>query len=154
MLLDMKVLIAEDNLFSRRLLKTILEKAGYEIVEATDGEGAWELLQQEDAPRLLVLDWMMPGIDGLDLCQRLRQKYEHSAAQPYVIMVTSKANVEDIVRGLRSGADDYITKPFDNEELKARIAIGKRIIDLQNDVQRKIDQLEAAVQKINALEQA
>ncbi len=127
----MKVLIAEDNLFSRRMLKTILQSAGYTVVEAADGSEAWNEILKEDAPRLLILDWMMPGISGLDLCRQITLKEKGQAVPSYIIMVTSKTDMEDVVLGLQSGAQDYITKPFDNEELKARIAIGKRILELQ-----------------------
>ena len=127
----MKVLVAEDNLFSRRMLKTILQSAGYTVVEAADGNEAWAEIQKEDAPRLLILDWMMPGISGLDLCRQIAEKEKGQTVPSYIIMVTSKTDMEDVVRGLQSGAQDYITKPFDNEELKARIAIGKRILELE-----------------------
>ena len=141
----MKVLVAEDNLFSRRMLKTILQSAGYAVVEAADGNEAWNEILKEDAPRLLILDWMMPGISGLDLCRQIAQKEKGQTVPSYIIMVTSKTDMEDVVLGLQSGAQDYITKPFDNEELKARIAIGKRILELQLALAERITQCIAGV---------
>ena len=147
----MKVLIAEDNLFSRRMLRTILSNAGYTVVEAADGDEAWNELQKPDAPRLLVLDWMMPGINGLELCKRLAEKEKGQTVLSYIIMVTSKTDMEDIVQGLQSGAHDYITKPFDNEELKARIAIGKRIVELQIALEQRVQSCIPTDGKTNTL---
>lgn len=133
--LIMKVLIAEDDLTSRTILQSVLNKWGYETIATTDGNEAWTVLQQEDAPKLLILDWMMPGLDGPDLCRKLRaQEHENPL---YIILLTSKDGRQDIVTGLETGADDYIIKPYDNEELRARVNVGKRILTLQAMLREK-----------------
>jgi diguanylate cyclase (GGDEF)-like protein len=101
---------------------------GYEVVEARDGNQAWDLLQEDDAPKLAILDWMMPGMDGVEVCRRLR-----SAERPYtyVLLLTARQEKQDILFGLDSGADDYLTKPVDIAQLRARLGVGKRIVDLQ-----------------------
>ncbi|MDD2236169.1 MAG: response regulator [Kiritimatiellae bacterium] len=134
----MKILIAEDNLFSRRMLRTILQNAGYTVVEAADGQQAWAELQNPEPPRLVILDWMMPGLNGLELCQRIAEKDRDNPVPAYLIMLTSRTDMEDVVQALQSGAHDYITKPFDNEELKARVAIGRRIIELQLALEERL----------------
>jgi diguanylate cyclase (GGDEF)-like protein len=127
-----KILVADDSELSRRLLEVSLTKRGYEVMTAADGNQAWRLLEQEDGLSLAILDWMMPGIDGLDLCRRLRQQ----AREPYVyvILLTAKDRKEDIVDGLRAGADDYLKKPVDGDELEARLRTGRRIVDLQSEL--------------------
>src|SRR5882724_12093373 len=104
----MKILIAEDDAISRRVLEATLTKFGYDVVVAVDGAEAWALLEREDAPRMAILDWMMPGIDGVELCRRLRSA--PSATPPYLILLTAKSTKEDVVIGLDAGANDYLTK--------------------------------------------
>jgi putative two-component system response regulator len=125
----MRILIAEDNLFYRRSLGGTLREWGYDVIEASDGYSAWDILRQPDAPRLAILDWVMPRMDGLEVCRRLRalQRPEPS----YLIILTSKEGRQNIITALEGGADDYITKPFDREELHARLRVGRRIVDLQ-----------------------
>lgn len=147
----MKVLIAEDNLFSRRMLRTILQAEGYTVIEAADGNEALNELQKPDAPRLLILDWMMPGITGLDLCKQITEQEKGQTVLSYIIMVTSKTDMEDIIQGLQSGAHDYITKPFDNEELKARVAIGKRIVKLQLALEERLAECRQISGRIDTL---
>lgn len=125
----MKVLIAEDEFTSRAMLQAALSKMGYVCIAAEDGREAWDLLQHPDAPQLVILDWMMPEINGLDLCRKLRG--QERDAPLYIIILTSKAERGDIVRGLDAGADDYIAKPYDFNELNARINVGRRILELQ-----------------------
>ncbi len=125
----MRILIAEDDVVSRRVLQAHLTKWGYEPVVTTNGLDAWAVLRGSDSPRLAILDWMMPSMDGPDVIHQLR-------AQPtpeyvYVILLTARGQKEDIVAGLEAGADDYLIKPFDAQELKARIRTGTRILDLQ-----------------------
>ena len=124
----MKVLIAEDSDVTRHLLRSQLQNWGYEVVLASDGTEAWRVLQQPDAPRLAILDWMMPGLDGVDVCRRVRAL----GAEPYiyVILLTGRDRSQDIVRGLGAGADDYITKPFEAQELEVRARAGRRIVEL------------------------
>ncbi len=125
----MRILIAEDDPVSRRMLEAFLEKWGYEVLVATNGSEAWERLQQDDAPKLAILDWMMPGMDGVQVCQKMRERTH----QPYVyiLMLTAKNRKQDIVKGIEAGADDYLIKPFDAHELRAHLHAGKRILDLQ-----------------------
>jgi diguanylate cyclase (GGDEF)-like protein len=127
-----KILIAEDDAISRRLLDTILKKWGYEVVVAQDGARAWEELQKEDAPRLAILDWMMPEMDGVEVCGKVRERT--GSPYVYILLLSAKSQREDLVRGMESGADDYITKPFDANELKVRLRAGRRILDLQTQL--------------------
>ena len=115
----MRVLIAEDDAVSRRLLESVLMKWGYEVVVAKDGLEAWQWLQGPDAPRLALLDWMMPGMDGVEVCRQARKR----TTQPYIYMLllTARDDKLDVVDGLESGADDYLTKPFGVRELMARV---------------------------------
>ena len=122
----MRILIAEDDPVSHLLLLTHLRKWGHEPVATTDGLAAWEALQQPDAPALAILDWMMPGLDGLELCQRIRQT--PALSHMYVILLTARDSRADVVRGLEAGADDYLVKPFDAAELRARVQSGIRKI--------------------------
>ncbi len=126
----MRVLIAEDDAVSRRLLESLLMKWGYEVVVAKDGMEAWQWLQGPDAPRLALLDWMMPGMDGVEVCRQARKR----TAQPYtyMLLLTARDDKLDVVDGLGSGADDYLTKPFYPQELEARLRVGKRILELED----------------------
>jgi len=128
----MKVLIAEDDSVSRRMLKAFLVKWGYEVLVATEGEEAWGILQGNDAPRLAVLDWVMPGRDGIDICRSVRQR--KGWPYIYILLLTARGQKEDIVEGLEAGADDYVTKPFDSYELRARLRAGRRIVELQEQL--------------------
>jgi two-component system, cell cycle response regulator len=127
-----RVLIAEDDAVSRHLLKSFLVKWDYDVSVETDGLGALRVLDGDDAPRLAVLDWMMPGLEGVQICQRLRER----ANRPYVyvLLLTARSEKRDLLRGLELGADDYLTKPFDAEELRARLLVGERILKLQDDL--------------------
>jgi two-component system, cell cycle response regulator len=126
----MKILIAEDDNLSRMMLEKTLRQAGYEVIATEDGERALKELKKDDAPRLALLDWLMPGKDGVSVCREVRQHKEQ--AYTYVILLSSKESKAEIVEGLESGADDYLTKPFDVEELKARLRAGERILELQD----------------------
>lgn len=124
-----RILLAEDEPGTRRLLEANLAQWGYEVVACADGAQAWELLGRDDAPRLALFDWMMPALDGVELCRRIRQQArEHYT---YVILLTAKSRLEDLVEGMDAGADDYVTKPFDPHELKVRLRAGRRILELQ-----------------------
>ena len=127
----MRILIADDDTVSRTMLQAVLRKWGYEVTTAVDGTEAWEKLQTTDAPRLAVLDWMMPGVDGLRLCRKLRAQRRTDPL--YLLLLTSRADRQDIVLGLEAGADDFVAKPYDPEELHARIKVGQRILDLQDE---------------------
>jgi two-component system cell cycle response regulator len=133
----MQILIAEDDPVSRRLLEVTLSKWGYEVIACVDGQAAWEVLQQPDAPQLVILDWMMPRMDGLQVCKKVRDP-EQRPAEPYVyiILLTAKSQKADMVTGLEAGADDYLTKPFDAQELRMRLRAGRRILDLLDELVR------------------
>ena len=123
----MKILIAEDNAFSRTLLKKTLVKAGFDVIAAESGEAAWDELQQEETPKLALIDWMMPGMSGLDLCRKIRKA--DGASPVYIILLTAKTSKEDVLEGFAAGADDFIKKPFDSGELLARIQVGRRLVE-------------------------
>ena len=125
----MKILIADDEPLSRRLLEKTLQRAGYDVLAVEHGEAAAEQLIKPDGPRLALLDWEMPQLDGPGVCRRVRKKRKQGYV--YMILLTSKGSKTDIVAGLSSGADDYLTKPFDQEELKARLRTGHRILHLE-----------------------
>ena len=126
----MRILIADDDALSRRLLEKTLERANYEVTAVEDGRHAVEILSKAGAPRLALLDWMMPELDGPGICREIRKRRDQGYV--YMILLTSKESKEDIVAGLESGADDYLVKPFDAEELKARLRTGERILYLEN----------------------
>lgn len=128
----MKVLAAEDNPVFQSTLRSLLTKWGYEAVTARDGNQAWELLQGEDTPRMAILDWMMPGMDGVELCRRIRS----AAREPYIyiLLLTARTESGDLVEGMEAGADDYLTKPFNAHELRVRLRAGRRILDLQEEL--------------------
>src|SRR5215470_7761875 len=126
----MRMLIADDELTSRRLLQRTLERAGYEVTAVENGQRAVEELCKPEGPKLALLDWVMPELDGPGVCREVRKRKEQSYV--YMILLTSREKKEDVVAGLGSGADDYLTKPFDPEELKARLRTGMRILDLED----------------------
>ena len=128
----LRVLVAEDDRVSRAILKLNLEKWGYEVVVCADGLQAWSELQKPEAPRMAILDWMMPGMDGIQVCQAVRERTQ----QPYVyiLLLTAKSLKEDLLTGLNAGADDYLTKPMDPQELELRLRTGRRILDLQSEL--------------------
>jgi len=125
-----RILIAEDDPVSRRVLQTFLVKWDYEVIVAEDGNQALAILERQDFPRLAVLDWMMPGLEGTQVCERIRKLPKR--AYVYILLLTARNQKEDILKGLESGADDYLTKPFDAQELRARLLVGQRILSLQN----------------------
>jgi CheY-like chemotaxis protein len=131
----MKILIADDDAVVRTLVSKLVGKWGHEAVCAADGEEAWALLRLPDAPQLIILDWVMPGEDGIGVCERVRR--ETADRSVYIILLSARTDRGDLVQALHAGADDYITKPFDSEELRARIHVGCRILDLQSQLREK-----------------
>jgi diguanylate cyclase (GGDEF)-like protein len=125
-----RILVADDDPVARSMLQALLSKWGYRVVGAGDGLEAVRIIEATDAPEIAVLDWMMPGLEGPEICRRVRAL--HDRPYVYMLLVTSRAHRGDLFKGLESGADDYITKPFDSEELRARLVVGRRILDLQN----------------------
>ena len=128
----MRILLAEDDDVSRHILKQTLLRWGYDVVCAVDGEEAWGLLQQPDAPRIAILDWIMPRMDGIEVCRNVREHLKERYV--YVLLLTAKDHKDDIISGMGAGADDYISKPFDPQELRMRLSAGRRIIDLQTQL--------------------
>lgn len=147
----MRVLIAEDDPVSRRILQSSLLKWGYEVEVACDGLQAWDVIQSVNAPRLAILDWMMPGMDGLSICQALRDRTE--GPYIYTILLTAKSQRDDLLAGLNAGADDYIVKPFDPHELRVRLRAGKRVLDLQAQLlaERESQRLQAIRDPLTSL---
>lgn len=134
------VLIAEDDPIFRRVLESWLRSWGYQVIAVENGFQAWEVLRAEGAPKLLILDWMMPRMDGPELCHKIRDRKQ--APYSYILLVTSKDEKQDLITGFSAGADDYITKPFDLNELKARLRVGTRILFLQDELIRAKEEVE------------
>src|SRR6202035_5386162 len=128
----MKILISDDESVSRRMLQGLLTKWGYEVVSAEDGKAAWGLLNVPDAPRIALVDWMMPGRNGVDVCREMRA--HRPEPYTYILLLTAKDAKESVVEGLDSGADDYLTKPFNPQELKARMRVGMRLLQLEDSL--------------------
>lgn len=148
----MRILIAEDNEISRRMLQHQLSRLGHEVVACADGATCLEVLERADAPRLVVLDWMMPGLTGVEVCRRIRESPR--LASTYVILVTARAEAADVVTALDGGADDHMPKPYDPEELRARIRVGERILGLQRKLADQVRDLESALARIKTLEKS
>ena len=146
----MRILIAEDDAVSRRLLETLLARWGYDVIVAADGEEAWQHLQREEAPHLAILDWMMPGMGGLEICRKVREVGHPSPA--YLILLTARTGSEDVVEGLETGANDYVTKPFNREELRARVQVGVRVVELQVSLAERVRELEQAMARLKQLQ--
>lgn len=136
----MKVLIADDDLVSRRLLQSYLQKWDYEVAVATNGAEAWELIQAEEFP-IVICDWMMPEMDGPELIRRIRSR--DKPGYVYTLLLTAKSRKDDLVEGMESGADDFVSKPFDHEELRMRLRAGRRIVDLEHSLREAKAALES-----------
>ncbi|MHB8773218.1 MAG: response regulator [Syntrophales bacterium] len=156
----MKILIAEDDATSRALLTAVLKKSGHEVVETRNGTEAWELLQKPDSPRLAILDWMMPDMDGLEVVRRVRALHADQTADPaapaaarhvYLILLTTKTEKADIVAGLNAGADDYLGKPYHQGELSARVEVGRRMVEMKEALAAKVEELRRALDQIKTL---
>ena len=139
----MKILIAEDDPVSSRVLSTTLIKWGHEVVATGNGLEAWQALQEDNAPQLAILDWMMPGMAGPEVCRKVRQ--EITTSPIYLILLTAMSRKQDVVAGLEAGADDYLTKPFDRHELRVRLQAGVRIVELQSSLRERVRELEGAI---------
>ena len=146
----MKVLAAEDDTTSRVILESLLQRWGHDVISVDDGRKAWDVLRAPNAPRLAILDWMMPAMDGVEICHRARRELKDEP--PYIILLTALGRKEDIVAGLRAGASDYVTKPFDREELRARVDVGRQVIELQDELKQKVFTLEKALSHIRTLQ--
>jgi sigma-B regulation protein RsbU (phosphoserine phosphatase) len=144
-----RILIAEDHYVSRHLLERNLTNWGFDVVTAEDGEVASRILESDDAPPLAILDWMMPKMDGVEVCARIRQ----IKGRPYVylLLLTAKSQKEEVAAGLDAGADDYVIKPFDPDELRARLKVGQRVVALERDLAKKVTDLESALADVKRL---
>ena len=143
----MKILIADDDPVSRRLLQNDLQKWGYEVTMACDGAEAWRLFEQGEFS-LVVSDWMMPGLDGLELIRRIRAR--ETPNYVYTILLTAMSHKEDLVQGMEAGADDFVSKPFDRNELHVRLRAGERIIKLERALQEQTQALRDAQTVLNS----
>jgi sigma-B regulation protein RsbU (phosphoserine phosphatase) len=146
----MKVLIADDEKVSRKLLEGTLTKLGYDVNAAENGEQAWEALKAEDPPKLAILDWMMPGMEGIEVCRRVRELKRSTYI--YIILLTSKAQKQDVVDGFKAGVDDYLVKPLDAQDLQSRLAVCRRILDLESTLGNKVEELEEAIKHVQQLQ--
>jgi sigma-B regulation protein RsbU (phosphoserine phosphatase) len=147
---EVTVLVADDDAVSRTVVAAMVRKGGYSVRLAGDGGEAWAILQEPEAPSIAVIDWMMPVIDGPEICRRLREVASQS--HTYVILLTSRDASADIVAGLRSGADDYLTKPAREDELLARVNVGARVIKLQQALADRVKSLEEALSNVKHLQ--
>ena len=145
----MNILIAEDDPVSRRILEETLINWGYEVSVTADGREAWDVLRSPDAPPLAILDIMMPEIDGLEVCRKVRQL--PCATPPYLILLTAMNSKDDVVRGILAGANDYLTKPFHRDELRARVGVGAQMLSLQKTLAERVKELEEALEKVKQL---
>ena len=145
----MTVLIADDDKLTLNVLNDTLTRAGYDVLTATDGDQAWKKLQQSQT-NLAILDWIMPGMEGVEICERAQK--DPKLANRYFILLTGKSKTEDLVEGLKSGASDYLRKPFDEAELIARVEVGARFIELQRRLAERVEELEKALAQVRRLE--
>src|SRR6185503_14669391 len=149
-MVPLQVLVADDEPVSRTVVSAMLKKAGYPVVLANDGEQAWKKLDAADSPSLALLDWEMPGLQGPEVVQRIRSRATQTPT--YVILLTSRDSSADIVQGLRAGADDYVTKPANEDELIARVNVGARVVQLQLALEDRVRSLEEALANVRALQ--
>jgi sigma-B regulation protein RsbU (phosphoserine phosphatase) len=145
----MKILVAEDDRVARQILNNSLTKWGYDVHMTFDGEQAWEELQKVNAPAMAILDWMMPGMDGLQLTRQVRTLDKR--VPTYVMLLTARSDRESVVAGLEVGANDYLTKPVDLNELRARVNVGREMVALQTQLAHRVTQLERALADVRSL---
>lgn len=148
--MNAKILIADDDPICRLLVETTLVSAGHKVILACDGDEAWRILLRESAPLLAILDWQMPGVDGLELCRRIRDLSANRLIYP--ILLTGRTGRQSVILGLEAGAHDYVTKPFDHEELHARIHVGFRMLRLQQALADRVHELEEALTNVKQLQ--
>jgi phosphoserine phosphatase RsbU/P len=146
----MRILIADDDAISRMTLERTLRGWGHEVVTVSDGLLAWKILCEDEAPGVAILDWMMPGLEGPEVCRRVRELAR--TIPTYLILLTGKNATKDVVAGLESGADDYVTKPFDRAELQSRINVGERMIALQQGLADRVRELEESLAQVKQLQ--
>ena len=144
-----RILIAEDHYVSRHLLERNLANWGFQVSSAEDGEAALRMLESEDPPAIAIIDWMMPKMDGLEVCRRVRAM--KGRPYLYLLLLTAKSQKEEVAAGLEAGADDYVIKPFDPDELRARLKVGQRVVQLERNLANKIADLEKALADVGKL---
>lgn len=144
----LRVLIADDDAPTRILLRAAISQWGYEVVEAKDGEEAWNILQQPDQPKLLILDWLMPKLDGITICERTRNELDF---HPYIILLTQVTGTTNIIKGLEAGADEFLSKPFNMAELRSRLSTGARLITYKLELKEQNSALQSYLLKLQAL---
>src|SRR5919106_4598351 len=145
----MRALVADDDRITTVILSGALRQLGFEVTVVHDGTAAWDYITGETAPSLAIIDWMMPGLDGPELCRRVRR--EASRAHLYLILLTARTDRSDVIAGLDAGADDYLTKPFHADELRARVRVGCRILALQQRLAEQIAELQEMMANVKQL---
>jgi len=147
----MQILIADDDPVCRRLLESTLHKWNYDVTAVGNGASAWQVLNQPQCPRLAILDWLMPELNGVEICRKLRD-WPVGQHKPYVLLLSGRTEEACLVEGLEAGADDYITKPFSSDELRARLRVGERLIELQQALVKRVANLEEALARVKQLQ--
>lgn len=146
----MKILIAEDEFTTRMMVQVCLENWGYRVESVTNGTDAWMALQKPDAPHIAILDWEMPELDGVEVCRRVKEA--DTVTPPYILLLTSRDSKNDIVKGFDAGADDYMTKPFNDNELRARVRVAERLVRTQSSLAESVAELKEALNQVEMLE--
>jgi CheY-like chemotaxis protein len=146
----MRILIADDDDVARLELEAMLSRRSYDVVSTADGTEAWQVLKSEDPPSVAILDWMMLEMDGIEVCRRVRQ--DPRLQTLYLILLTSRGSKEHVIAGLKAGANDYVTKPFDCEELHARVQVGVQMVNLQSELAARVRELENALTNVKQLQ--
>jgi DNA-binding response OmpR family regulator len=146
----LKILIAEDEFTTRMMVQVSLENWGYRVESVTNGEEAWAKLQKPDAANIAILDWEMPGLDGVEVCRRVKEM--GSENPPYVILLTARDSKTDIIRGFDAGADDYMTKPFNDDELRARTRVAEKLVRTQSSLSESVNELREALNQLETLD--
>lgn len=146
----MKILIAEDEYTTRLMVQVSLENWGYSVNSVADGKEAWEIFKKPEAPDVAILDWEMPEVDGVELCKRIKNLQR--ANPVYVILLTGRDSQKDIVQGFDAGADDYMTKPFNDDELRARVRVAERLVTIQSSLSQSVEELKSALDMVDTLQ--
>jgi phosphoserine phosphatase RsbU/P len=147
---DVKILIAEDEFTTRMMVQVCLETWGYRVESVTNGNDAWAALQKPDAPHIAILDWEMPELNGVEVCRRVKEM--DIVATPYILLLTCRDSKTDIVKGFDAGADDYMTKPFNDNELRARVRVAERLVRTQSSLSESVAELKEALNQVEMLE--
>ena len=146
----MKILIAEDEFTTRMLVQVSLENWGYRVESVVDGNQAWDILQRREAPHIAILDWEMPELDGVEVCRMVKEMERENP--PYIILLTARDSKKDIVEGFDAGADDYMTKPFDDNELRARVRVAERLVRTQTSLSETVRELKEVLNQLEMIQ--